>query len=589
MMEKSSVNNKTAEQLAFDAVAFRSRFPLFGQAENAQLVYLDNAATTQKPQPVIDAITDFYLHSNANAHRSSHRLARASTLMLEQVREKLARHIAAQGADEIVFCRGATEGLNLLASSLSQHLQAGDEILLSVAEHHANLVPWQMAAQRHGLVLKFLPLRDDGVGLALDRVPEFLTSRTRIVSLTAASNALGFVVDIPQVADLIRDSKAALRDSNVLLVVDAAQAMVHAEIDVRQWNCDFLVCSAHKFYGPTGIGFIYGRRHLWWDLPPWQGGGEMIETATLEQSRYAAPPHRFEAGTSALAEIAGLGATIDFLATLPRAALRQHEQQLMRQLHTGLQALDWIELISSPQDNVGIVAFRPRAACGLSSEDLATWLDGHDIAVRCGSHCAQPLVRQLAGAWLRASGAGYNSVTDIERLLACVTAAPLQSPLAMIESRSEATNEATNASTTVAFGHDDLGGLDLSLLRNARGWQARYGLLLQWGDQWLASKPGLRSDACLVRGCETQAWLAHWQEGERHRFAIDAEARVIRGLGVLLLLLIDGRSSAEIGAIDLPAVFDELGLARHLSASRVNGFQSLVRRALTLAGVVADS
>jgi len=572
------MNDKTAAQTVFDAAAFRSQFPLFGQAENAQLVYLDNAATTQKPRPVIDAIADFYLHANANAHRSSHRLARAATSMLEQAREKVARHIKAQGADEIVFCRGATEGLNLLASSLTQQLQAGDEILLSVAEHHANLVPWQMAAQRHGLVLTFLPLQDDGNGLAIERIAEFLTPRTRIVSLTAASNALGFVVDIAQVAN-------QLRGNNVLLVVDAAQAMAHTDIDVQQWNCDFLVCSAHKFYGPTGIGFVYGRRHHWQNLPPWQGGGEMIEAVTLEQSRYAAPPYRFEAGTSALAEIAGLGAAIDFLATLPRAALHQHEQQLVQRLHTGLQALDWIELISSPRDNVGIAAFRPRVSSGLSSEDLAAWLDGHDIAVRCGSHCAQPLVRQLAGAWLRASVAGYNSVADIERLLACVAAAPLQVPLAIIE----ATNEATNEATTGAFGQDDLAGLDIALLRNARGWQARYGLLLQWGDARLASKPELRSDAFLVRGCETQAWLAHWQEGASHRFAIDAEARVIRGLGVLLLLLIDGRSSAEIGAIDLPAAFDELGLARHLSASRVNGFQSLVRQALQLAGVVADN
>lgn len=553
---------------AFDAEAFRRQFPLLAQAENTQLVYLDNAATTQKPQAVIDAITQFYLHGNANAHRSSHRLARAATAMLEQAREKVAGFINAQAADEIVFCRGATEGLNLLASSLTQQLQAGDEILLSVAEHHANLVPWQMAAQRHNLHLKFLPLRDDGNGLAVERIAEMLTTRTRVVALTAASNALGFKVDITQVSN-------ALRGSGALLVVDAAQAMAHGMVDVQQWNCDFMVCSAHKFYGPTGVGFVYGKRQLWRDLPPWQGGGEMIETVALEQSRYAAPPHRFEAGTSALAPIAGLGAVMDFLTAQPRAAMQQHEQQLLRQLHAGLKSLAWIDVISSSQHNVGIVAFRPRAGAGLTSDDLAAWLDGHDIAVRCGAHCAQPLVRQLNGAWLRASVAAYNTPADVGRLLECVAQAPRLALTGL-------------AAEGAAYGHDDLDGLDLETLRAARGWQARYGLLLQWGDQRLAAKPEIRSEAHRVRGCETQAWLAHWQEGNRHRFAIDAESRVIKGLGVLLLLLIDGRSSEQIAAIDLPATFAELGLTRHLSASRVNGFQSLVTRALQLAGVAGS-
>lgn len=548
----------------FDAEAFRRQFPLFAQTENSHLVYLDNAATTQKPQAVIDAITQFYLHGNANAHRSSHRLARAATAMLEQVREKVARFINAQAADEIVFCRGATEGLNLLASSLTQQLQAGDEILLSVAEHHANLVPWQMAAQRHNLVLKFLPLRDDGNGLAIERIAGMLTTRTRIVALTAASNALGFEVDITQVSD-------ALHGSGALLVVDAAQAMAHGAVDVQQWNCDFMVCSAHKFYGPTGVGFVYGKRQHWRDLPPWQGGGEMIESVTLEQSRYAAPPHRFEAGTSALAPIAGLGAAIDFLTAQPRTAMQRHEQQLLRQLHAGLEALDGIDVISSSQHNVGIVAFRPRAASGLTSDDLATWLDGHDIAVRCGAHCAQPLVRQLNGAWLRASVAAYNTPADIVRLLDCAAQAPTQAV-------------AGHVAGATAYGHDNLEGLDLEALHAARGWQARYSLLLQWGDQRLAVKPGIRNEAHLIRGCETQAWLAHWQEGSRHRFAIDAESRVIKGLGVLLLLLIDGRSSEQIAAIDLSATFAELGLTRHLSASRVNGFQALVTQALQLAG-----
>lgn len=566
----------SAPSVPFDPMVLRQRFPLFAQPDNAQLIYLDNAATTQKPDVVIDAVMHFYLHANANAHRASHRLARAATAMLEEVRDKVARYIGAGTADEIVFCRGATEGLNLLAFALTQSLQAGDEIILSVAEHHANLVPWQMAAQRHGLVLKFIPL--GATGLDLDRLPHLLTSRTRIVALTAASNALGFAVDVAMVATVL----AARQD--IVLVVDAAQAMAHATVDVRHWQCDFLVCSAHKFYGPTGIGFVYGRQQRWRELPPWQGGGEMIESVTLEHTRYAAPPHRFEAGTSALADIAGLGAAIDFLAVLPRVAVQAHEQQLMQQLHTQLQAVEWIEVISVASGNVGIAAFRPKPVTGLSCTDIAAWLDEHDIAVRSGTHCAQPLVQQLGGPWLRASVAAYNTAHDIDRLLACIRDMPLPIPLASGVAAGPVTAGVVQGVGVDDFGFDDLSGLSLSALREARSWQARFGLLLQWGER-IAPKPRLHDDSHRVSGCETLVWLAHRQVRDRHRFAIDAESRVIRGLAALLLVLIDDRTADDIKALDLAAVFTELGLVRHLSPSRVNGFQSLVRQALSQASV----
>lgn len=550
----------------FDPLAFRAQFPLFAQAENARLVYLDNAATTQKPQCVIDAITQFYLHGNANAHRASHRLARAATDMLEQVREKTARWINAGSSAEIVFCRGATEGLNLLAHGLTQALRAGDEIILSVAEHHANLVPWQMAAQRHGLVLKFVPLRDGA--LDFDRLPALLGERTRIVALTAASNALGFCVDVAALARAVKT-----RAPDIVLVVDAAQAIAHATVDVTQWNCDFLVASAHKFYGPTGIGFVYGRSNLWQVMPPWQGGGEMIDSVTLQSTTFAAPPHRFEAGTSALASIAGLGAAIDFLRQQPRAAMQRHEAQLVYAMHERLARLPWLQLLSSAPGNVGMAAFRARDDVGIDHGDIALWLDGHDIAVRSGTHCAQPLVQQLGGAWLRASVAAYNTVDDIARLCDALACLPLPS-----RAQSAAAAAATDAPAT-----DDLAGLSLDALTATRGWQARYALLLQWGER-LAPKPAIRRETNRVAGCEAAVWLVHHRQGERHRFAIDSDARVIRGLAVLLLLLIDARSDAELAALDLPATLQALGLARHLSPSRVNGFRALVDQALRLAG-----
>ena len=241
---------------------------------------------------MIDAVGDFYRTSNANTHRSSHRLARHATEMVETTRAAAAQFLNAVLAEEVIFTRGATEGLNLLANSLCERLQPGDEIVLTTAEHHANLVPWQMAAQRHGLVLKFVP---DIEGIPdFSRLPEVLTERTRIVATTAASNALGFATDLTGI-------KSCLQNLPVTWVVDAAQLAAHRAIDVQAIGCDFLVCSAHKFYGPTGIGLLYGQQACLAALPPWQGGGEMIEQVGLHSSTYAAPPHRFETGTSSLA------------------------------------------------------------------------------------------------------------------------------------------------------------------------------------------------------------------------------------------------------------------------------------------------
>ncbi|WP_346839654.1 aminotransferase class V-fold PLP-dependent enzyme [Microbulbifer sp. SAOS-129_SWC] len=549
-------------QSEFSVSAFKHQFPLFAEPENLQLVYLDNAATTQKPAVVIEAIVDFYRHSNANTHRSSHRLARRATEMVERVRAAAAHFVNAPSPREIVFCRGATEALNLLANSMCQGLQRGDEIVLSTAEHHANLVPWQMMAERYGLQLRYVP---DVAGVPeFDRLHEVLDARTRIVSLTGGSNALGLR---PDFADIRRQLDTARQQLNSELrwVVDGAQLAAHETVDVQAIGCDFLVCSAHKFYGPTGIGLLFGREDLLAAMPPWQGGGEMIAAVDLYHSRYAELPHKFEAGTSSLAAIAGLGAALDFLAVQDRAAMARHEQGLLQRLHSGIAALGQLRLLSQPQHNLGVLAFAPEQG---SAADLAHWLDGRDIAVRVGHHCAQPLMHAAGeSATVRASVAAYNTVEDVETFLDA-----LRAYLTLDLSATPAVQGAA-----LEWQSDDLSALQLERLAAQRNWQDRYRELMRWGKA-IADKPAIRRDSNLVRGCESAAWLVHRENEGRHYFALDSDSRVVKGLGALLLSQVDGKTAAEIRALDIAGMFTDLGLAQHLSESRSNGFYALLQR-----------
>lgn len=538
--------------MTFNPEKFKQQFPLFSQPENSELVYLDNAATTQRPQQVIDAVTQFYLSGNANTHRSSHRLARKATEMVEVVRNRAADFLGAAQSDEIIFTRGATEALNLLAFSLTESLDQGDEIILTAAEHHANLVPWQMAAQRHGLVLRFIP-SVNGVP-QIKRLTEVLSEKTRIVSLTAASNALGFYTDLSGI-------KREWTGRDIIWCVDAAQLAAHQKIDVQSLGCDFLVCSAHKFYGPTGVGLLYGKRERLAVLPPWQGGGEMIERVELEKSTYTAPPHRFETGTSSLAAIAGLNGCFDFWQVQDRAAMQLYEKQLCSYLHQRLNQIEKIKVHTHPEGNVGIATFSVDDTAAQDAVALAHWLDGHDIAVRVGRHCAMPLMAEVSGdATVRVSLAAYNTNDDIDRLVSAIQSA-LQGEPELLQS--------------------EVGELSIETLQAQKGWQPRYRMLMKWAE-FIHSKPEIRKDENLLTGCEANTWITHLVVDGCHRFFIDSGARVVKGLAALLLVLIDGKSTEQIDEVDLAGIFTGLELDGHLSASRNNGFKALVDKALLL-------
>lgn len=399
----------------FDVAAVRAMFPILSRTVRGKpLVYLDNAATTQKAESVISAEAEFYRSSNANAHRGVHTLGHESTLALESARAKVARFLNASSSDEIVFTRGATESLNLAAHSLGELLlQPGDEVLLTEMEHHANIVPWQMAANRAGATIRAIPVLDDG-RLNLDSFDSMLTERTKIVSLTHVSNVLGTVNPVREIADRAHALGAAV-------VVDGCQAPAHAAVDVRSLGADLYALSAHKMYGPLGIGVLWGRRGLLEQMPPFQTGGGMIRRVSIESSTFAEPPARFEPGTPNIAGVVALSAAIDFLASLDRAALFAHESALHRRMVSGLREIPGLTPVGDHDDRAPLQSF---IVDGAHPHDLATILDMYGVAVRAGHHCCQPLMDRFGlSATLRASIACYNTEGEIDALIASVRAA----------------------------------------------------------------------------------------------------------------------------------------------------------------------
>ncbi|GKR01723.1 aminotransferase class V-fold PLP-dependent enzyme [Aeromonas caviae] len=390
----------------------RGQFPALAQEVNGHpLVYLDNAATTQKPQAVLDAINHYYRTDNANVHRAAHALSGRATRAFEDARETVARFINAPRSHEVIWTRGTTEAINLVAQSWGMsELRAGDEIVLSTLEHHANIVPWQLVAQRTGAVIRVIPLDERG-DLDIAAYLALLGPRTRLVSVAHVSNALGTV-------NPVKEMVAAAKAVGALSLIDGAQAVAHLVVDVQAIGCDFYAFSGHKLYGPTGIGVLWGRTELLERMPPWQAGGEMIDRVSFSGTTFNTLPFKFEAGTPHIAGAIGLAAAIDFVTTQDRAALVRHEQALTDHLVAGLQQVPGLRLVGEPGQRAGAVSF---LLDEIHPQDAATLLDMQGIALRVGHHCAMPLMESLGiGGTLRASLACYNNRDDVDALLAAL-------------------------------------------------------------------------------------------------------------------------------------------------------------------------
>jgi cysteine desulfurase/selenocysteine lyase len=397
--------------MAFDPSTVRAEFPILAQSVNGRpLVYLDNAATTQKPRAVLDASRRYYEEINANIHRGTHHLARAATAAHEAARETVARHLNAADSAEVIFTAGTTDSINLVAAILT--LAPGDEVLITALEHHSNIVPWQMLCERSGATLKVVPCHDDGT-LDQDAFRALLSERTRLTAITWISNAFGTV-------NPVREMTAAAKAAGSLVLIDAAQAIPHLAIDVQALGADFVAFSGHKVYAPTGIGVLWGKRSVLDALPPWRGGGEMIKEVTFEKTTYNDLPFKYEAGTPNIEGAIALAAALDFVNGIGLTEIAAHEDRLIRRAADGLSSLDGVHLFG-PDGRAGALSFGIQ---GVHHYDLGTLIDQMGVAVRTGHHCCQPLMARFGiTGTTRASFAVYNTEEEVDALMSAVSKA----------------------------------------------------------------------------------------------------------------------------------------------------------------------
>jgi cysteine desulfurase/selenocysteine lyase len=399
-----------ARSLQYDVEQVRRDFPILHRpVRGKKLVYLDNAATTQKPQAVIDRIVRYYTEENSNVHRGVHYLSEVATAAYESARTTVKRFLNARDEKEIVFTRGTTEGINLVASSWGRtNVRSGDEVIISAIEHHSNIVPWQMLCDEMGAKLRIIPVNDAGE-LVMEEYARLLTARTRIVAIGHASNALGTI-------NPIKEMTAMAHDAGAIVIIDGAQGVPHINIDVQDLGCDFYAFSSHKVYGPTGIGALYGREELLNAMPPYQGGGDMILSVSFEKTTYNALPYKFEAGTPHIEGVVALAAALDYVAAIGIENIAAHEQDLLAYATARLQEIEGLRLIGTAREKASVISFTLE---GVHPHDIGTILDQEGIAIRTGHHCAQPLMMRFnVPATGRASFGMYNTKAEADALVA---------------------------------------------------------------------------------------------------------------------------------------------------------------------------
>ena len=397
-------------QKGIDVYAIRQQFPVLNrEVKGKPLVYFDNAATSQKPQPVIDALVSYYTQYNANIHRGIHTLAEEATAAFEATRDTVQQFIHAASREEIIFTRGTTEGINLVANTWGrQNIKAGDEIIISTMEHHSNIVPWQILCEEKGAVLRIIPINDRGE-LLMAEYKKLLNAKTKLVAVAHASNALGTINPVKEIIE-------AAHQAGAVVLIDGAQSTVHLDIDVQQMDCDFFAFSAHKLYGPTGMGILYGKRDLLEAMPVFHGGGEMIKEVTFEKTTYNDLPYKYEAGTPNIADAIAFKTALDFISQTGKENIRKHEEELLRYATQQLEQLPGLKIIGTAKEKLSVVSF---VIDKIHPQDIGILLDNQGIAVRTGHHCTQPLMDRFGiPGTTRASFAVYNTKEEIDQLVA---------------------------------------------------------------------------------------------------------------------------------------------------------------------------
>lgn len=548
-------------------LCLRDHFPIFKQHLDPQpWVYFDSAATSQKTHGVIGVMDDFYRHQNANVHRASHSMSVAATRAFEQARSKVQHFINAASEKEIIWTKGATESINLVASILAKgHFCAGDEIVLSSLEHHANIVPWQQVATELGLRIRVIPVDANGV-IHLERGLSLFNNKTALLAIGQVSNALG---NINPIAPLL----ARARKFGALTLIDGAQAVAHLPVDVQALDCDFYVFSGHKLFGPTGTGVLYGKQALLDALPPYQTGGEMIEKVSFSGSSFLGLPFKFEAGTPNIAGVLGMAAAVDFILQ-HRQQIERQESLLYEQLILGLQDIPGVRLWGELEKSISVQSF---CVDGHNNQDLGILLNAQNFALRVGHHCAMPLMQALGiEGTLRVSLACYNSQQEVARFLQALRG------LIAHEAQEQRLGKLAPGESTLPPKSSAQGYLDKTPLadkiRQAKSWDETYRQIMLAGKQ-LNKLP---AEECIgqneVFGCESLVWLKCEVQGRRLILTADSPSKIIRGLMAIIFEPLLTMSIQQIRHFDCHQYLEQLGLAKHLSQSRGNGLRAVVEK-----------
>jgi cysteine desulfurase / selenocysteine lyase len=576
-----TISKTPPPRLTFDIAAVRRDFPILAQRiHDKPLVYLDNAASTQKPTAVLDAIRDYYEKDHANVHRGVHALSERATKAYEEARLKVQKFINANCLREIIYTRGTTDAINLVAASFGQSLRPGDEIVLTGLEHHSNIVPWQMAAHNHGATLKVVPVADDGT-LRLDDLERLLGPRVKMLALAHVSNALGTVNPIKEIV-------ALAHGRGIQVFVDGAQAIAHLPVDVRDLDCDFYAFSGHKMYGPTGIGILYGKaRHLE-TMPPYQTGGDMIDHVSFEKTTWNELPYKFEAGTPNIAGAVGLGAAIDYIETVGRDAIAVHDRKLLDRATERLSKIPGVRIIGLAPERAAAISFLVDDP-PMSALDVGTRLDLEGIAIRTGHHCCQPLMERFGiDGTARASFAMYNTLEEVDRFADVLEqivadAKPRRSaPVA-----SQVVYAAASASSPTEAAADLAEFFDF-----VDDWAEKYAHIIDLGSRILPLPTTLRTEPNRVRGCQSTVYLDLRKKAgstDVVEFLADSDADIVRGLIAILEKIFSGQRARDITAFDLDAFFRRIGLDKNLTMGRRNGLAEMANRIRVFAGQVAAS
>ena len=565
----------------FDPERVRADFPILSTTANGRpLVYLDNGATTQKPRAVIEAVERYYSSENANIHRGVYQLSQTATRLYEDARRTVQRFINAADEREVIFTRGTTDGINLVAASWGRaNLRPGDQVLVTAMEHHSNIVPWQLTCQATGAELLPVPMTDAGE-LRLDVYADLLSSgRVRLVAATHLSNALGTINDAKRIAAMAHAAGAKV-------LIDGAQWIAHYPTDVRDYGCDFYVFSGHKLYGPTGIGVLYGRRELLEAMPPYQGGGDMVERVTFERTTYAQLPNKFEAGTPNIAGAVGLAAAIDYVAGIGFDAFAGHEHDLLAYATKQLSAVPGLRIIGTAKDKGSVISFVIDDP-PIGSYDIGVALDRDGVAVRTGHHCCQPVMDRFGiSATTRASMAMYNTRADVDALVASLAklVAEHQPTPAKVAPTQTITYPGPSADTVAAAAA--LLADDFEFLGDAEG---RNGYVMDLGNALPDYFDLLKRVTPRVAGCMSEVYLVARRspvDRARVEFVADANSPIVRGLIAVLERLFAGQRAADILAFDVNAFLDRIGLSQFVTVQRRNGLEGMVRRLREFAATV---